>query len=119
MKQLVLIQHPDRLRIQTYIPGMEGIAGVASTLCMCVGGFAVDKCSRVCVLRGAAIFAAAGSTVTLLTLFVLTPRHAHEDIIYVGLCAAQAINAIGRSLGMPAMEATLIPKLWLLPPALS
>lgn len=33
VKQLVLIQHPDRLRIQTYIPGMEGIAGVLVCAC--------------------------------------------------------------------------------------
>ncbi len=33
IKQLILLQHPDRLRIQTYIPGMEGVAGVLVCAC--------------------------------------------------------------------------------------
>lgn len=84
---------------------MEGSAGVASTVCMVLGGAVADSCSRVCVLRTAAIFAAAGGTCTCLTLFWLYPNHAHEGVVFAGLCTAQAVNACGRSLAMPAMEA--------------
>lgn len=33
VKQLVLVAHPDRVRIQTYIPGFEGVAGVLVCAC--------------------------------------------------------------------------------------
>lgn len=33
VKQLVLVAHPDRVRIQTYIPGFEGVAGVLACAC--------------------------------------------------------------------------------------
>jgi hypothetical protein len=33
LKQLVLVAHPDRVRIQTYIPGFDGVAGVLVCAC--------------------------------------------------------------------------------------
>ena len=33
VRQLVLVSHPDRVRIQTYIPGFEGVAGVLACAC--------------------------------------------------------------------------------------
>ena len=33
VKQLILMEHPDRVRIQTYIPGFSGVAGVLVCAC--------------------------------------------------------------------------------------
>ena len=102
---VLLLPHGTNTRVGI----MEGVAGVASTISMFVGGVSADKLSRTCVLRVAAMFAALGGSVTLLTLFVIEPCH-HEYWTFAGLCIAQAVNSIGRALGMPAMEGQPCPE---------
>ena len=43
VNQLLLLQHPDKIRIQTYIPGLDGVAGVL--VCAC-GQFAFHDRQR-------------------------------------------------------------------------